>query len=129
MFAPTLLGEVALQVLPSRNQHALDVHIVHPAESEATQPMPLLGLGEERFHPDPPFAHGLLEGWCSGRTFDPLHGRRMERAMHLSPLVARRAGGFQGAGVAGRGVGLILGLLRFRLDPRRSERLGLAGQR
>src|SRR5689334_9160242 len=52
----------ALQVLPSRHEHGLAVDLLQSSESEATESMPVLGLGEERFYPHLAFPHGLGGG-------------------------------------------------------------------
>src|SRR5215207_1114458 len=67
--------------------------------------MPHLGLREERLHPDLALAHGLLVGLGGVVPAHLLEIVGIERAMHDPAVVAPRAGGFDGAGIADRGVG------------------------
>src|SRR5215211_7159355 len=57
--SPTLFAEQALEILAGSDELGLEVDLLRSPESEAAQPVPVLGLGEERLDPDLPFAHRL----------------------------------------------------------------------
>src|SRR5215218_9230898 len=57
--APADRGQPALEVLTSGHQQALDVDVRETPEPESAQPVPVLGLSEQRLDPDLPFPHRL----------------------------------------------------------------------
>src|SRR5215217_7859681 len=59
--APAELAQQPLEVLAGGDQLGLDVDLLRPPQAKPPQPVPVLGLGEERFHPDFAFAHRLGE--------------------------------------------------------------------
>jgi hypothetical protein len=98
--APAPAAEESLQVLASGDEERLAVDLLQPSQSEASQPVPGLGLGEERFDPDLPFAHGLLVGLTRLIAADPRQIRFIEVPRHLAPLAALCALRLEGASVA-----------------------------
>ena len=49
---PAPSAEQALQVLTCRGQQRLLVDLLQTPQTEPPQPVPVLGFGEQRFHPD-----------------------------------------------------------------------------
>ena len=87
---PASLPEQPLQVLAGRDQQCLGVDLPEPSEPEAAQPVPVLGLAEERLDPHAALAEGLLVG-----------GRALVRADAVD--VVRPEGAGQGAAQAAVG--------------------------
>jgi hypothetical protein len=100
--APPGCCQEAFQVLTRGDQEPLDVRVEQPPQAEPPQAMPLLRLGEERFHPDLALAHRLLVRLGGMVAPHPLHVRLVKAALDLSPLGAAGAPLFEQAGVAGR---------------------------
>src|SRR5215218_9790584 len=73
--------------------------------------MPILGLGEHRLHPHPPFAHGLLVGEGATVAPDPIHVALVVVAQDLPAVLALRALRAQRTCRAGGAIGLVLGEL------------------
>src|SRR3954463_16027652 len=69
--------------------------------------MPLLRFGKERLDPDLSFAHRLPVGLGRVVAAYPVEVASVEGAVHDPPVIAGRAGSFDGTGVAGRRVGSI----------------------
>src|SRR5713226_7377342 len=87
--------------------------------------MPLLAFAKERLDPDLALAQGLLIG--RGLLVGPhalLH-RRMKGAMDDAALRPRRTSRFHRTGIAGGGVGPVLGLLGLVLPTKRPQELPL----
>src|SRR5258708_26871031 len=87
--------------------------------------MPLLAFAKERLDPDLALAHCLLIG--RGLLVGPhtlLH-RRMKGAMDDAALRPWRTGRFHWTGIAGGGVGPVLGLLGLVLPATRPQELPL----
>ncbi len=105
--SPAAASNEPLQVLSGRHQECFGVHLWETTEPEASQAVPVFGLTEERLHPDPALAHGLL---VSGRVViaaDSVEQVGIEGPADLSALIAGGTRGFHRASVAGRSVGPI----------------------
>ena len=113
----------ALEVLPGGAQERLGGHLREPADAEAPQAVPLLGLAEERLDPDRPLAHGSLIGLGRVVAPDPVEVGLVQRAVHVAPGRARRAGRLGRAGVADRRVGDVAHQLPLPRHPVASEGL------
>ena len=59
-----------------------------PAQAEAAQAVPVLGLGEERLDPDLPLAHRLLVGLGRVVAAHPVQVVRVEGAVDDAAVVA-----------------------------------------
>src|SRR5215217_1482798 len=73
--------------------------------------MPILGLGEHRLHPHPPFAQRLLVGEGAAVAPDPIHVALLAVAQDLPAVLALRALRAQRTCRAGSAIGLVLGEL------------------
>src|ERR671915_468345 len=98
--APAAAPEQALEVLPGGGQQGLAVHLRQPAQPEAPQPVPLLGLPEERLDPDGALARGLRVGLGGVVGAHAVKILLVEAPVDDAPEPAGGAGGFGRAGVA-----------------------------
>ena len=85
---PTPTDSASASVLASRNEERLTVDPLQPTQAEATQAMPVLGFGKERFDPHLSFAHRLGVGLGRVVGARPVQGGLVEVTSHATP--ARR---------------------------------------
>jgi hypothetical protein len=103
---PAAISEQPLQVLASRDQQGLDVHLPQPAESEPSQPVPVL-FAEQRLDPHLPLPHRLLVGSGLVVGAHAVEVLDVQGPMDLAPLTAHGASRFERAGIADGGVSAV----------------------
>ena len=100
---PAPFLEQSLHILPSCSYQCFTIH---PPESPHA--MPLLALGKQRFNPDAALAHGFVIRLGHMIGADLLKILLIDTASEGSPALTVRAVCFEGAGIAGGGIGSIL---------------------
>src|SRR5919107_1470174 len=100
-------GEQPLHILTRGNQQRFYVHLLEPSQAEPSHPVPVLGLGVQRLHPNPPLAQSFLVGEGSAVGADPIDVSLVEVAEHLAAGLVVRALGPQFARLTRAGFRLV----------------------
>src|SRR5215213_7281122 len=102
--ARPLLALASWACVARSDQQSFDVHLLEPPQSEPPHPVPLFGLGKQRFDPHLPLSHRLLVGLRMSVRPHPLHILFVGVAVDAARPLARRAPLLERAIPARRGI-------------------------
>src|SRR5918998_4038285 len=124
--ASVTVGEQPLYVLACPDEQGFSVHLLQSAQPEPPQPMPVLGLAEERFNPHLALPQCLAVGFGIAVATHPVEILLIKAAPDpTSLLLALRAAALEGARVAGGGLGGVPDRYLLVVQPLAGQGVGL----